>query len=89
MFSRPTANSRIFCELNTLPRDGPIFQIETLSDGKRRYVEAKKTMTTVDVPPAKIHEIGLKEVERITAEMTTIGPEQWIQGSRELPRRDR
>src|SRR6266516_5320594 len=50
----------------------PELSIESLADGKRRYVEATKTMTTVNTPPAEIHEIGLKEVERITAEMTKL-----------------
>ncbi|HEU0272908.1 MAG TPA: DUF885 domain-containing protein, partial [Candidatus Udaeobacter sp.] len=50
--------------------------IESLADGKRRYAEAVKQMTTVDVPPAEIHEIGLKEVARITDEMTRIAHSQ-------------
>src|SRR6266446_5267386 len=50
--------------------------IESLSDGKRRYVEAVKTMTTVNVPPADVHDIGLKEVARITAEMTKLAQGQ-------------
>jgi uncharacterized protein (DUF885 family) len=54
----------------------PELSIESLADGKRRYIEAVKTMTTVDTPPADIHEIGLKEVERITAEMTKLAQSQ-------------
>src|SRR5262245_24588619 len=50
--------------------------IESLADGKRRYGEAVKTMTTIDVPPAEVHEIGLKEVARITAEMTRLAESQ-------------
>jgi uncharacterized protein (DUF885 family) len=50
--------------------------IETLADGKRRYAEAARTMTTVDTSPAEIHEIGLKEVERVTAEMTKLAQSQ-------------
>src|SRR5262245_59954096 len=50
--------------------------IESLPDGKRRYAEAIKTMTTVDIPPAEVHEIGLKEVARITAEMTKLAQSQ-------------
>ena len=33
-------------------------------------------MTTVNVPPADVHEIGLKEVARITAEMTKLAQSQ-------------
>lgn len=46
--------------------------IESLPDGKRRYAEAVKTMTTTNYTPAEVHEIGLKEVARITAEMTKL-----------------
>ena len=58
------------------PKGRPELSIESLADGKRRYVEAVKTMTTVNTPPADIHEIGLKEVERITAEMTKLAENQ-------------
>jgi len=50
--------------------------IESLPDGKRRYSEAVKLMTTLNVTPDQVHEIGLKEVERITAEMTTLAQAQ-------------
>jgi uncharacterized protein (DUF885 family) len=58
------------------PKGRTALAIESLADGKRRYAEAVKTMTTVDVPPAEIHEIGLKEVARITAEMTRLAENQ-------------
>ncbi len=58
------------------PKGRPELSIESLADGKRRYVEAVKTMTTVNTPPDDIHEIGLKEVERITAEMTKLAENQ-------------
>jgi len=50
--------------------------IESLPDGKRRYAEAVKLMTTMNITPAEVHEIGLKEVERITAEMTKLAQSQ-------------
>ena len=58
------------------PKGRTELTIESLADGKRRYVEAVKTMTTVNVPPADVHEIGLKEVARITAEMTKLAQGQ-------------
>jgi uncharacterized protein (DUF885 family) len=58
------------------PKGRTELTIESLADGKRRYVEAVKTMTTVNVPPSEIHEIGLKEVARITAEMTKLAQSQ-------------
>jgi uncharacterized protein (DUF885 family) len=58
------------------PKGRTELTIESLADGKRRYVEAVKTMTTVNVPPADVHEIGLKEVARVTAEMTKLAQRQ-------------
>ena len=58
------------------PKGRTELTIESLADGKRRYAEAVKTMTTVNVPPAEVHEIGLKEVARITAEMTKLAQDQ-------------
>ena len=58
------------------PKGRTKLTIESLADGKRRYAEAVKTMTTVNVPPADIHDIGLKEVARITAEMTKLAQSQ-------------
>ncbi len=58
------------------PKGRTELTIESLADGKRRYAEAVKTMTTVDVPPAEVHDIGLKEVARITAEMTKLAQGQ-------------
>ena len=58
------------------PKGRTELTIESLADGKRRYSEAVKTMTTVNVPPADIHQIGLKEVSRITDEMTKLAQSQ-------------
>src|SRR5438132_4411645 len=58
------------------PKGRPELSIESLADGKQRYVEAVKTMTTVNTPPADIHQIGLNEVARITAEMTKLAQSQ-------------
>lgn len=58
------------------PKGRNELSIESLPDGKRRYTEAVKMMTTMNVTPAEVHEIGLKEVERITAEMTKLAQAQ-------------
>jgi uncharacterized protein (DUF885 family) len=58
------------------PKGRTELSIESLADGKRRYAEAVKQMTTVNVPPAEVHEIGLKEVARITDEMTKLAQGQ-------------
>jgi len=54
------------------PKGRTTLSVESLADGKERYAEAVKTMTTTSVPPAEVHEIGLKEVARITDEMTKL-----------------
>jgi uncharacterized protein (DUF885 family) len=58
------------------PKGRPAISVESLPDGKRRYREAVKTMTTVDITPEAVHELGLKEVARITAEMTRLAQAQ-------------
>jgi len=58
------------------PKGRTELSIESLPDGKRRYAEAVKFMTTINITPAEVHEIGLKEVERITAEMTELAQAQ-------------
>jgi uncharacterized protein (DUF885 family) len=54
------------------PKGRAALSVESLADGKRRYSEAVKTMTTLNTPPADIHEIGLKEVARVATEMTKL-----------------
>ena len=54
------------------PKGRTVLSVESLADGKRRYAEAVKTMTTLSTSPAEIHETGLKEVKRITDEMTKL-----------------
>jgi uncharacterized protein (DUF885 family) len=58
------------------PKGRTKLSIESLPDGKRRYAEAVKMMTTLNVTPEEVHAIGLKEVERITAEMTKLAQTQ-------------
>src|SRR6516164_5925892 len=65
-----------FVRTEYAPKGRTELAIESLADGKRRYAEAVKTMTTVNVTPAEVHEIGLKEVARITAEMTKLAQSQ-------------
>ena len=52
------------------------FRSKACRTAKRRYAEAVKMMTTMNITPAEVHEIGLKEVERITAEMTKLAQAQ-------------
>jgi uncharacterized protein (DUF885 family) len=54
------------------PKGRTAISVESLPDGKRRYAEAVKAMTTIDITPEAVHQLGLKEVARITAEMTKL-----------------
>jgi uncharacterized protein (DUF885 family) len=65
-----------FLRAEYAPKGRTAISVESLPDGKRRYAEAVKAMTTVDITPAAVHEIGLKEVARITAEMTELAKAQ-------------
>ncbi|MES1243339.1 MAG: DUF885 domain-containing protein [Acidobacteriota bacterium] len=58
------------------PKGRTAISVESLPDGKRRYAEAVKAMTTIDITPEAVHELGLKEVARITAEMTKLAQAQ-------------
>jgi uncharacterized protein (DUF885 family) len=58
------------------PKGRTAISIESLPDGKRRYAEAVKAMTTVDIAPDAVHELGLREVARITAEMAKLAQAQ-------------
>jgi len=66
----------VFLRVEYAPKGRPAISIESLPDGKRRYAEAVKSMTTVDITPAAVHELGLSEVARITAEMTALAKAQ-------------
>ena len=61
-----------FVRTEYAPKGRTNLSVESLADGKRRYAEAVKTMTTMNVTPAEVHEIGLKEVARVTDEMTKL-----------------
>ena len=64
------------------PHGREALSIESLPDGKRRYAEAVKQMTTLDITPAAVHQLGLDEVKRITAEMTVLAKKA---GYKDLP----
>ena len=65
-----------FLRTEYAPKGREALSIEALPDGKRRYAEAVKTMTTLEVTPAEVHALGLSEVARITALMTTLAKQQ-------------
>jgi uncharacterized protein (DUF885 family) len=61
-----------FLRTEYAPKGRSALSVESLADGKRRYAEAVKTMTTMNITPAEVHKIGLKEVARVTDEMTKL-----------------
>ena len=46
--------------------------IKDIPDGKKYYEQLAKHYTTTDLTPEEIHDIGLKEIQRIRAEMEEI-----------------
>ena len=71
-----------FLRTEYAPKGRTELSVESLADGKRRYAEAVKTMTTMNIMPAEVHEIGLKEVARVTDEMTKLAQDN---GYKDLP----
>jgi uncharacterized protein (DUF885 family) len=54
------------------PHGRTAISVESLPDGKHRYEVAVRQMTTTNMTPAEIHQLGLDEVKRVTAEMTDL-----------------
>jgi uncharacterized protein (DUF885 family) len=63
---------RTFIEKEYIPYARTTLSVNSLGDGKRRYQATLRRFTTTDLTAAQIHEIGLKEVDRITGEMTAL-----------------
>ena len=61
-----------FVTSDYIPYTRTTLSIESLPDGKRRYQAALYRFTTTRLTATEIHEIGLKEVARIEAEMTDL-----------------
>ena len=66
----------VFLRTEYAPKGRTALSVESLPDGKHRYAEAVRMMTTLDVSPAEVHALGLSEVKRITAEMTELAHQQ-------------
>jgi uncharacterized protein (DUF885 family) len=61
-----------FIRASYIPNCRTTLSVNSLGDGKRRYKAALRRFTTTDLTAEQIHNIGLKEVERITGEMTAL-----------------
>jgi uncharacterized protein (DUF885 family) len=65
------------------PHGRTVLSVESLPGGKERYLNDIRSRTTVtNLTPAQIHAIGLKEIERIQAEMLSIAKRE---GYADLP----
>ncbi len=65
-----------FVRTDYAPKGRTQLSVESLPDGKARYAFAVRQGTTIDISAAQVHEIGLKEVARITAEMNALAVKQ-------------
>lgn len=63
-----------------LPKARKTLAAEALPDGKAYYRQQIREYTTLDLDPEAIHEIGLKEVARIDADMQTTMKETGFKG---------
>jgi uncharacterized protein (DUF885 family) len=61
-----------FVTTEYIPHTRTTLSINSLAGGKRRYTAALRRFTTTDLTAARIHEIGLNEVHRITEEMAVL-----------------
>ena len=61
-----------FITADYIPYCRTTLSINSLGGGKRRYQATLRRFTTTDLTAAQIHEIGLREVDRITGEMTAL-----------------
>ena len=65
-----------FLKTEYAPQGRTILAITSLPDGEKRYQNNIYARTTMHMTPDKIHQIGLREIDRIQAEMATIAKKQ-------------
>ncbi len=61
-----------FITANYIPHARTTLSVNSLGGGKRRYQATLRRFTTTTLTAAQIHEIGLKEVDRIDTEMAAL-----------------
>ena len=72
---------RGFVEAEYIPKCRDTAGFGALPNGKAWYAFQVRKNTTTDVPPRKIHELGLAEVERIHGEMAKVMKEVGFEGT--------
>ena len=65
-----------FVQAEYAPKGRPDFGVWALPDGDERYRFAVRHMTTTDLGPEEIHQLGLKQVTEIESEMLKIARQQ-------------
>jgi uncharacterized protein (DUF885 family) len=65
-----------FVKTEYAPKGRTEFGVWSLPEGARRYATAAKRSTTTNLTPDEIHQIGLREVAHIEAEMLEIAKKQ-------------
>jgi uncharacterized protein (DUF885 family) len=65
-----------FLRTEYAPQGRTTLSITSLADGQKRYENDIYARTTTRMSPAEIHELGLREIDRIQAEMTAIAKKE-------------
>ena len=66
----------LFLRTEYAPQGRTTLAVTSLPDGERRYENNIYARTTTRMPPDEIHQIGLREIDRIQAEMTVIAKKE-------------
>src|SRR5208337_2220151 len=61
-----------FLRMEYAPRGRTVLAVTSLPEGEKRYQNYIYARTTTHMTPDEIHQLGLREIERIQAEMTII-----------------
>lgn len=72
---------RAFINDEYLPATRETVGLDALPDGKAWYAFAARQSTTTDLTPAQIHDIGLREVDRIHGEIRKVMQQVGFKGS--------
>ena len=67
-----------FVRTEYAPAGRTTLAITSLPDGEKRYQNDIYSQTTTHMTPAEIHQLGLREMDRILAEMTAIAKKEGI-----------
>jgi uncharacterized protein (DUF885 family) len=65
-----------FIRTEYAPQGRTTLSITALADGEKRYEHDIYARTTTHMPPEEIHQLGLREIARIQAEMTVIAKKE-------------